>query len=112
MEENNQRPATIQDFQELAIAVGGKFEQVDKRFEQVDKRFDYLEQKMDSGFERLDKKVDTKFDFVVTKLDGILYAIEGQKQENIVGTVQLRRHTDTLENHEQRIKKLELQPQE
>ena len=72
----------------------------------------HLEQKMDSGFERLDKKVDTKFDFVVTKLDGILYAIEGQKQENIVGTVQLRRHTDTLENHEQRIKKLELQPQE
>ena len=61
--------------------------------------------------EKLDKKLDEKFDPVITKLDGIMKGVEALQQENIVGAEQLRRHDDQLNNHERRIKAIELQPQ-
>ena len=50
-------------------------------------------------------------DLVITKLDGVMKEVQAHREEDVVGAEQLRRHDDKLENHERRIKTLELQPQ-
>lgn len=108
MDENHNAPATVKEFQELATFVGEKFDKVEGRLDRVELRLDKVEIKIDN----LDKKLDKKFDTALTGIDKILQFSEAQKQENIVGAYQIRRHTDTLDDHEKRIKTLELQPQE
>lgn len=104
MDKDINAPATVQDFKELAEFVGEKFERVDKKFDQIDKRFDKIDLRLD--------KLDNKFDIALTGINKILQFSEKQKDENIVGAAQIRRHTDTLNDHEKRIAALELQPQE
>ncbi len=60
----------------------------------------------------VDERMDKKLDPVITKLDGILKGIDDLKQENVTGAAQLRRHDDRLEDHDKRIRALELRPQQ
>lgn len=96
-------------------------DQADVILEAVDEK---LDQKLDEKLEvrlaaqstalltEMDARLDKKFDTAFNKLDGILGSVEVLKQENTIGAEQLRRHDDKLENHEKRLKTLELHPQQ
>ena len=101
MEKDRSNSANVQDFQELATFVGERFERVDERFEQ-------LEHKMDVGFGSMNQKMNQ----LLTTTDGIVKELQAHREEDVFGAAQLRRHDDKIEDHEKRIKTLELQPQE
>ena len=71
---------------------------------------DQAEVMLEAMDERMDKKFDEKLDPVINKLDSILGSMEALKEENVVGAKQLRRYDDQLQDHEARIKTLELHP--
>ena len=72
---------------------------VDKRFEQIDKRFEQV----DRRFEQIDKKLNT----IMVTLDSIVGKLETLQQENTIGAYQTRNLETIVEDHTNRITKLE-----
>ena len=58
--------------------------------------------------EQMDRKMDQQLDPVINKLDAILGEVQKHREEDVVGANQLRRHEDQLQDHDLRIKKLEV----
>jgi chromosome segregation ATPase len=90
--------------------VDKRFEQVDKRFEQVDRRFDSIDRKLDTHERRLDEH-DNKFaqnhNELLNYLDKIFGAIQELRTENKASTFLYDKHSEKINDHEERISVLE-----
>ena len=64
---------------------------------------DYLDEKLDKVDEKL-----TKFkDDILTAVDGVMGELKDMREEQTIASAKLSEHSDTLENHETRLQKLE-----
>lgn len=67
-------------------------------------RFDI---KMDRLRTEIDDKAKGYRDEVLTKIDGVMGELQTMKEENIIGSHQITRLNDQVDNHEKRISKIE-----
>ncbi len=66
-----------------------------------------LSEALDEAFKDYDSKNRTYRDEILTGLDKVMKELETMREENTVGTFQIRELRDEVDNHEIRIKKLE-----
>lgn len=76
----------------------GRIDGLTNRFYDMDDKFDGLATK---------EELANFKDEVMTGLDQVMGELKGMREEQIVGSGKLSEHTDTLENHESRLQKLE-----
>jgi len=95
---NSIRPAWAKDF----VTKGYLDQKLDKFVTK-----DYLDERLDEMDEKLDKKL-TKFrDDILTAVDGVMGELKDMREEQTLVSGKFSEHTDTLENHESRLQKLE-----
>lgn len=80
-----------------------KFKKIDRRFEQIDERFEQI----DERFEQIDKQFTDVKDRILTSEDKIMKRLDDLDSDNAAGTLQTRRLTVRVDNHEKRISSLE-----
>lgn len=100
---------------ELAIAMHKGFESIDKRFESIDKRFEGVEgeinsirQDVDKRFEEMEKQSQDRHNELMNSNDKMIRIFEASQQELASERFISGKQEKKLENHEKRIKFLEL----
>ena len=100
--------ATRGEFKELLTATKGDLE---RSMTAMEGRFEHLlADQANVILEAVDVKLDKKFGEVMKGIDAVMKEVQAHREEDVAGAAQLRRHDDELQDHEQRIKALELEP--
>lgn len=95
--------ALTKTFGKFVGFVGEKFEEVNERFEKIDQRFEQIDQR----FEQVDQQFTDMRDRILTSEDKIMKRLDNLDADNAAATLQARRQTITIDNHEKRISSLE-----
>ena|SRR6266436_3302849 len=61
--------------------------------------------------EAVNVKLDKKFGEVMKGIDAVMKEVQAHREEDVAGAAHHRCHDDELQDHERRLKALELQPQ-
>lgn len=57
--------------------------------------------------EKVDARVEKRHDEVMNAIDGVMKELENMREDNLIGTYQIRELRETSEDHEKRIAKIE-----
>ena len=96
--------------QTCALPIYKRLDGMDKRFDGINKRLDGMDKRFDDINERLDS-MDKRFDDINERLDSMDKRFDENEEIqneilNAIGT-DLNRHSARLDDHEERLKKLE-----
>ena len=102
------QPATKSDLKNLETSLHSELKNIETSLRL---EITSLEIKVDIKLEKMEMRIDDNAqryrDQVLASNDGLMKQLETMREDNIVGAGQTRRINDKLDNHEQRILKIE-----